>query len=155
MSSPEESLVVLRKGDVAPDFEAELYPAGIFRLANYRNKQNVILAFYPKDSTPGCTKEMCAFSADLSKFVDKNTAVFGISCDSVDSHKRFTEKNDLTVPLISDSEGIAGRLYGALREGRKTADRKLFVIDKAGKIQDLIDGMPNNGELLSILSQLS
>jgi peroxiredoxin Q/BCP len=154
MTSPEESLVVLRKGDSAPEFEAELYPAGKFRLLDYRGKKNLILAFYPKDSTPGCTREMCAFSADLSKFSDRNTAVFGISCDSVDSHQRFTEKNALTVPLISDSDGTVGRLYGALREGRSSAERKLFVIDKNGKVQDVVDGMPDNEELLSLLATI-
>lgn len=154
MTSPQESLVVLRKGDAAPEFEADLFPHGKFRLADYRNKQNVILAFYPKDSTPGCTKEMCAFSSDLSKFSNSSTAVFGISCDSLDSHKHFAENNALSVPLISDSDGNAGRLYGALREGRNNADRKLFVLDKNGIIQDVIDGMPDNEELLLILARL-
>ncbi len=154
MTSPQEKLVALKQGEEAPDFKSELYPIGTLHLKELRGKQNVIIAFYPKDNTPGCTAEMCAFSADISKFESNDTAVFGASCDSMESHQKFTEKHNLRVPLICDKSGEIGRLYGALREGRSNAERKLFIIDKKGILRHVHDGMPKNEELLKIIAQL-
>lgn len=141
-------------GDQAPDFTAGLYPSGTFTLSSLKGQKNVILAFYPKDSTPGCTKEMCSFSADLSRFEDSQTMVVGVSRDSLSSHEKFTARYNLSLPLISDPEGEVGRLYGALVEGRNSFVRKLFVIDKSGKIAHVHDGMPDNNKLIEIVGNL-
>lgn len=154
MTSPQENLVVLKVGEEAPDFSAELYPSGKLRLKDMRGKKNVIIAFYPKDNTPGCTAEMCAFSEDIGQFESSQTAVYGASCDSMESHQKFTEKHNLKVPLICDKSGEVGRLFGALREGRNSADRKLFIIDKAGILRHVHNGMPKNEELLKLLAAL-
>lgn len=154
MTSPEETLVVLKVGEEAPDFEAQAYPSGNLKLSQFKGKKNLILAFYPKDNTPGCTAEMCAFSDDLASFESSDTLVFGVSCDDLKSHERFSQAHSLKIPLIDDSQGKLGRLYGALREGHKTANRKLFVIDINGTIREIIDGMPKNEDLLDILRKL-
>jgi peroxiredoxin Q/BCP len=154
MTSPEETLVCLKVGDKAPDFSASLFPKNEINLSSFHGKKNVILAFYPKDNTPGCTAEICAFSADLASFESADTAVFGVSCDSLESHEKFTAKHNLTVPLISDSAGAVGRLYGALREGRNSANRKLFIINKQGNVAHIHDGMPTMSELLTLVQEL-
>lgn len=153
MTSPEENLLVLKPGDKAPEFEAPMFPNGQFRLSEFYGK-NLILAFYPRDNTPGCTAEMCAFSNELSRFETVDTVVIGVSCDSMESHERFTSNHNLKIPLISDAEGKVGRMYGALREGRNSAYRKLFIIDKNAVIKKVIDGMPDNEQILHLLGSL-
>src|SRR5271156_1131431 len=109
----QDTVTNLRKeGDVAPKFKLPAYPAGTVSLDDYLGKKNVILAFYPKDDTPGCTKEMCAFSEDLSKFETANTVVLGISCDKVDSHETFSGKFALKQVLLADEHGEIGKAYG-------------------------------------------
>ena len=154
MTSPEETLVELKAGQEAPAFKVEVYPHAQLDSKDLRGKKNLILAFYPKDNTPGCTAEMCAFSADLSQFESAGTAVYGVSCDNMESHEKFVAKHNLTVPLICDADGTLGRAYGALREGRNSANRKLFLIDRAGIIRHIHDGMPDNKELLRLISDL-
>ncbi|MBX9721759.1 MAG: peroxiredoxin [Candidatus Obscuribacterales bacterium] len=155
MTSPAGNVVVLKVADKAPEFTAELHPSGKVNLADFHGKKNVILAFYPKDSTPGCTTEMCAFSEDLSRFESADTVVFGVSCDNLASHEKFALKHNLSVPLIADPEGHVGQLYGSLKEGQRMANRKLFIIDKAGVIRHIHDGMPKNAVLLEFIQSLS
>lgn len=145
---------VPKEGDQAPDFTLAAYPSGRVSLKDFRGKKNVVLAFYPKDSTPGCTKEMCAFSEDLSRFESANTVVLGISCDSLESHEKFARKHDLKQTLLADVEGEVGRAYGTVSEGKSTASRVLFIIDKNGIVQDVISGMPDNEQLLEAVGRL-
>src|SRR4051794_16013822 len=77
MTVPQETPVVLREGEAAPAFDLAAHPEGRVSLADFRGKKNVVLAFYPRDDTPGCTREMCGFSDDLDKFASANTAVLG------------------------------------------------------------------------------
>ncbi len=155
MTTPrEEVLKVPQAGEEAPKFKAHAYPSGECSLEEFHGKKNVILAFYPKDMTPGCTKEMCDFSADLSKFNDAQTQVFGVSCDTVKSHEEFAKKYDLSVPLLADEDAALAKAYGAIRDGARMANRLLFVIDKNGVVQHVFEGMPNNAELLSVVQQL-
>jgi peroxiredoxin Q/BCP len=144
-----------QEGDVAPKFKLNAYPSGTVSLDDFSGKKNVILAFYPKDDTPGCTKEMCAFSEDLTKFEEANTVVLGISCDKVDSHERFSGKFALKQMLLADENGEVGKAYGTVVEGKATANRVLFVIDKHGKIRKVVNGMPANEELLAFVKTLS
>ncbi|HEY9784391.1 MAG TPA: peroxiredoxin [Candidatus Obscuribacterales bacterium] len=155
MTTPKETMTAIPKeGDQAPRFNLKSYPPGEVKLDDYIGKKNVILAFYPKDDTPGCTKEMCTFSEDLSKFENANTVVFGISCDDVASHEKFATKYDLKHKLLADEGGRVGRQYGTVTEGKSNASRVLFVIDKKGMIQRIIEGMPDNNQLLEIVSKL-
>jgi peroxiredoxin Q/BCP len=140
-------------GDSAPAFDLATHPAGRAKLADFAGKKNVILAFYPRDDTPGCTKEMCAFSSDLSRFSDADTVVYGISCDDVTSHAAFASKFNLAQPLLADTDGSVGRAYGVVGDNRM-AQRVLFVIDKQGIVRHVHAGMPDNAALLSVVQGL-
>lgn len=113
-----------------------------------------MLAFYPKDETPGCTTEMQAFSKDLPLFDKAGAAVFGISVDSVKSHQAFVVNCALAVPLLSDEGGKVAARYGAKMPVVGLAKRKTFVIDKAGIIRHIVDGMPNNQALIGEIAKL-
>lgn len=158
MTSKEEELTVLEPGQIAPEFSAALYPKGTFQLihsSQAKRNLNLILAFYPRNNSPGCTREICAFNSDKSRFLALDTEIVGVSCDSLDSHEKFSLKHNLEVSLISDFDGKIGRLYGTLREGHRSANRSLFIIDKSGIIRHIHEGMPDNEELLKIIDSLS
>lgn len=101
-------------GDRAPDFEALDDRGHVVRLSDFREWQNVVLYFYPKDLTPGCTVEARSFNAALKEFQKRNTVVLGVSTDSVHSHERFRKTCDLQFRLVADPEGQISRKYGAL-----------------------------------------
>ncbi len=155
MTTPyEATLKVPQPGEAAPKFMAPSWPAGTISLDDFIGHKNVILAFYPKDMTPGCTKEMCNFSCDLAHFSNVDTQVIGISCDRIKSHEEFTKQFDLKIPLIADEDAAICKSYGVTREGALLANRVTFIIDKQGIVQEVIEGMPNNAELLSLIQQL-
>lgn len=141
-------------GEKAPEFSLPAYPEGTVSLKDFQGSKNVILAFYPKDDTPGCTKEMCAFSEDLGKFQSADCEVLGISVDSVKSHEKFAAKYTLKQTLLADADGDVAKLYGVVREGKSSAARVLFIMDKQGIVRHIHEGMPTNDELLSLLSDL-
>jgi peroxiredoxin Q/BCP len=159
MTSPQTTSALLKAGDAAPAFDLAAHQGdkeiGNIKLSDFNGKQNVILAFYPKDDTPGCTKEMCAFSEDLEKFAEAHTQPLGISCDNVTSHGKFAGKYSLKQPLLSDDGGQVGKAYGTVVEGKATANRVTFVIDKNGIVQKVIEGMPSNAELLDFVKTLA
>jgi thioredoxin-dependent peroxiredoxin len=96
--------------------------------------QKTVLYFYPKDDTPGCTKEACAFRDRMDDYRGAGIQVYGVSLDSPESHRRFREKNNLNFPLLTDEEGRAAEALGVLRENRKVANRVTFLLDPDGKI---------------------
>jgi thioredoxin-dependent peroxiredoxin len=154
MTSPHETLVAPKPGQAAPEFSLPTYPKGNISLSQFRGVKNVILAFYPKDDTPGCTKEMCSFSDDLSRFEAANTEILGISCDSEDAHEKFAAKYNLKQKLLVDADGKVGKMYGTVQEGKSTASRVLFVIDKNGVVRHVTEGMPDNAQLLELVKGL-
>jgi thioredoxin-dependent peroxiredoxin len=112
----------------------------------------VVLAFYPKDNTPGCTREMCAFRDDWAKFNQKGIRVFGVSQDSIISHEKFSKKFEMgSLELLSDQDGKMSEAYSV---GIEYPKRTLFVIDKNGKIAKIHEGMPKNNELLEFCESL-
>jgi thioredoxin-dependent peroxiredoxin len=154
MTTPYDASVKLRPGDPAPEFFLPAYPTGTVALANYLGQQNVILAFYPYDDTPGCTLELSHFTDDLDKFHAAGTEVLGISCNSLQSHRGFATKFGLEVPLLTDGDRAVALAYGAVRDGRSMPDRILFVIDKQGIIRHVLEGMPDDEELLEVVQTL-
>jgi peroxiredoxin Q/BCP len=154
MTSPYEEDTILKVGDPAPQFSLESYPAGQVSLKDFFGKQNVILAFYPKDNTPGCTKEMCTFSERRQEFANANTVILGVSTDDTTSHKDFATQYGLLNQLLSDTSRETGMAYGAVRGDRVIADRVLFVIDKKGLIRHVHSGQPDFDELLEIVTAL-
>ena len=147
---------MIQIGAEAPDFEAENYSeeGGIskLKLSNFRGKV-VILAFYPKDNTPGCTKEMCAFRDDLSKFEENEIKVIGVSRDSINSHEKFATKFGFgKLTLVSDyPDGKISQKYEVADTYPK---RTLFIIDQAGQLRKIIEGMPKNEELISYIKEI-
>jgi peroxiredoxin Q/BCP len=93
-----------------------------------------VLYFYPKDDTPGCTKEACAFRDRMGDYEQADIQVYGVSLDSPESHRRFREKNNLNFPLLTDEGGRAAEALGVLRENRKRANRVTFLLDPDGRI---------------------
>lgn len=145
---------VIKVGELAPKFKLPTYPGGTTSSDDYLGKKNIILAFYPKDDTPGCTKEMCAFSDDLSHFEDADTQVLGISRDNIDSHQKFAAKYNLKQILLADIDGKVGTAYGTVTPEKTTANRVLFVIDKNGIVRHIYQGIPDNKTLLSFIKTL-
>ncbi|HHN73169.1 MAG TPA: peroxiredoxin [Thermopetrobacter sp.] len=126
-------------GDVAPDFELETDTEGTLRLSDLRGRK-VVVYFYPKDNTSGCTREAQDFSERIADFDAADTVVVGISPDSVKKHANFRAKHDLKVILAADPERRAIEAYGVWKEksmyGRKYmgVERSTFLIDRAGRI---------------------
>lgn len=141
----------LKEGDLAPDFTLPDTLEGDFKLSDYRG-QNVVLYFYPKDDTPGCTIEANQFTAAIDKFTDKNTVVCGISYDDVVCHKDFIDKYDLKIELLSDEDGTVAKLYGSA--GVEYPSRDTFVIDAEGKIKKIFRQVDPEGHALQVLESL-
>ena len=91
--------------------------------------EKTVLYFYPKDDTPGCTKEACAFRDRMADYERAGIRVYGVSLDSPESHRRFREKHNLNFPLLTDEEGRASEALGELRENRERANRVTFLLD--------------------------
>lgn len=129
----------LKVGQKAPEFSASTDTGRNVKLSDFRGRR-VILYFYPKDDTPGCTKEACAFRDGISEIQDHGAAVLGVSTDSVQSHKKFRDKYELNFPLLADSDKKIVEAYGVWKEKSmygKTymgVERTTFLIDKNGKI---------------------
>ncbi len=132
----------LKEGDVAPKFTVATSGGGKISLADYLGK-NVILYFYPKDDTPGCTKEACAFRDNFSDFKKTGAVVLGVSPDSVKSHDKFVEKFKLPFTLLADEDKKIVEAYGVWGEksfmGRKYmgTNRVTFLIGPDGKIKKI------------------
>jgi thioredoxin-dependent peroxiredoxin len=130
---------LIKEGDQAIDFTLEATNGETVSLSDFKGK-NVVLFFYPKDQTPGCTREACDFRDAYQEFSDLNTVILGISKDSIASHQKFIEKQNLPFLLLSDPEGEVCEKYGVIKDknmfGRKYKgiERSTFVIDKDGKI---------------------
>lgn len=131
--------MALQIGDRAPDFEARLSDGTTFSLKSRRGRRNVVLYFYPKDFTSGCTAEACTFRDRSREFDDLDTDIIGVSRDTTESHERFIDTHGLNFPLISDADGKISGLYGVQRlGGRLGVHRTTFVINKEGMIVKII-----------------
>ncbi|NQU10948.1 peroxiredoxin [bacterium] len=124
----------LKVGDRAPDFTANTADAGAVHLADYVGKSNVVLYFYPKDDTPGCTKQACAVRDDFAAFGDLDAVVIGISFDTAESHRAFADKYQLPFRLLADTNKAIAKAYGAADKTSAVARRMTFIIGQDGKI---------------------
>jgi thioredoxin-dependent peroxiredoxin len=131
-------------GQPAPDFTAPRTGGGEFRLSDLRGKRAVVLYFYPRDETPGCTAEACAFRDSYEIFVDAGADVVGVSGDSVQSHERFAEHHELPFVLISDRGGALRRLYGVKAALGIWPGRVTFVIDKDGIVRHVFSSQTDS-----------
>jgi peroxiredoxin Q/BCP len=136
----EERSGSLHVGDAGPDFSARASNGEVIRLSQYRGKKNVVLFFYPKDFTPGCTKEVCGYRDNYDQILGHDAVIFGVSVDDAESHDRFVQTYRLPFPLISDTDRAISKAYGVLRLGGllPLAKRITYVIDKKGVIRNVI-----------------
>ncbi len=143
----------LKEGDAAPDFTLPADGGQAVRLSEFRDSQVVVLYFYPKDQTPGCTKQACGFRDGMSEYVRRGVAVFGISVDSVESHRAFKEKQHLNFTLLSDDAKKVSREYGVLNK-LGFASRVTFLVGKDGRIVKIFrdfDPAANAAQVLDAL----
>jgi len=122
-------------GSRAPDFTLRSQSGANVSLKDYLGKSPVVLFFYPRDETPGCTRQACAFRDDYGQFGALDAEVFGISSDSVESHKSFAENNQLPFDLLSDEGGKVRQLYGVPGTLGLMPGRVTYVIDKEGNVR--------------------
>ncbi|MDZ4857782.1 MAG: peroxiredoxin family protein [Candidatus Hydrogenedentes bacterium] len=137
----QDSSSTLKVGDAAPDFdipEQKAVEGAPKKLSDLKGKKNVLVAFYPKADTPGCTKQMCGYRDDISKLQSADTEVIAISVDQQMDSEKFQEKFKLPFPVVGDPQRKTIDAYGVpLKEysGNKFAQRSVFVVDKEGKVQ--------------------
>ena len=127
----------LRVNDPAPLFESVSEDGQKFSLSDLVGKTNIVLYFYPKDFTTGCTREACSFRDSFSKILSLGATVVGISSDNPETHMEFKEKYGLQFVLLSDQDRSIRRLYGV--DGRFLPPRATFVIDKNGKLVSIFN----------------
>lgn len=131
---------MLKEGTPAPDFTLPASNGDEVSLSDYHGKKNVVLYFYPKDNTPGCTAESCDFRDRQQDFSDLDTVILGISMDDLNSHRKFIDKYQLPFLLLSDTDAEVCRKYGVYQEknmfGKKKWGivRSTFIIDKDGNL---------------------
>jgi peroxiredoxin Q/BCP len=148
-----------RIGSKAPPFTLPDGSGGQVSLKDLRGRK-VVLYFYPKDDTPGCTKEACSFRDNLGRLQKKGASVVGVSVDGVASHRKFTEKYGLTFPLLSDESKSLVKKYGVWKEknmyGRKYmgVERTTFVIDEEGTITHIFPKVKVEGHADEVLAVL-
>ncbi len=161
-SSKKKALAVtggLKVGDCAPAFSLSNEQGTVVTLSEFRGKK-IVVFFYPKDNTPGCTQEACSFRDGLQAIRKKGAVVFGVSADSVASHHKFSKKFDLNFPLLSDESKAMIQAYGVWKEksmyGRKYMgiERTTVVIAKDGIISHLFSKVKVNGHYEEVLEAL-
>ncbi len=150
---------MLKAGDTAPSFTLPSSDGSEVSLSDFKGKK-VVLYFYPKDDTPGCTTEACLFRDDLSAFKRKGAVVLGVSVDGIESHQKFAEKYSLSFPLLSDEGERVVKAYGVWKEknlyGRKYmgTERTTFLIDKEGKITHVFPRVKVDEHVKDVIEKL-
>ena len=151
---------MLHVGQAAPSFQLPNADMEMKDISRYKGKKNVVLYFYPKDGTPGCTIQAIGFSDRENEFIKLDTVVFGVSRDDVLSHQSFRDKHGLSVQLLADTEQEVCRLYEVIQE--KIVDghpkscllRSTFVIDKKGVLRYVAYGVNPRGHAADVLQTI-
>ncbi|WP_354635033.1 peroxiredoxin [Planktothricoides raciborskii] len=135
--------MAIKVGDKAPDFTLNSATGEKVSLKDFYGKKSVVLYFYPKDDTPGCTAESCAFRDSYEVFKEAGAEVIGVSGDSQQSHQQFARKYNLPFILLSDSDNKLRQLYGVPATLFILPGRVTYVIDKQGVVRHIFDSMMN------------
>ena len=125
----------LEVGDQAPEFSGMTQDGKTIRHSDYMGKRGLVIFFYPKDGTPVCTREACAFRDSYEQFVDAGAEVIGVSSDTEESHHAFSREHKLSFPLLSDADGSLRRAFGVPKTFGLFPGRVTYVIDKEGIIR--------------------
>ena len=150
----------LKVGDKAPDFAAPDATGKTVRLKDLRGKK-VVFYFYPKDDTPGCTREACSFRDSFARFKKRGIEVLGVSLDSETSHQKFAHKYDLPFSLLADTDRAISESYGTYGEKRFIGrtymgnNRMTFLIDEKGKIKKIFSKVKPEGHAEEVLNAFS
>jgi peroxiredoxin Q/BCP len=146
-------------GDKVPDFTLPNQDGVNISLSDYENKNNVVLFFYPRDFSPGCTTQACTFRDRYEDFTDLGAVVIGVSGDSVESHKKFLDAYRFPFTLLSDRGGEARKLLGATKALGMLPGRFTFIIDKTGTVRHIftseIDMKKHVDEALRVLREIA
>lgn len=145
-------MALLKVGDKAPDFTLKGADDKEYSLQSFAGKK-VVIYFYPKDDTPGCTKEACGFRDDLQKITEKGAVIVGVNPDSIDSHKKFLQKFNLNFILLSDPSKKMIEQYGA-KGVMGLTKRITYVVDETGKIKNVfpsVNAEKHSEEILKVL----
>ena len=151
---------MLEKNQTAPAFSTPNQHNEIVNLSDYKGNKNVVLYFYPKDDTPGCTIEANQFTALASEFAKVDAVALGVSKDSCESHQAFIDKFGLKVDLLADTTGELCDAYGVWQEKEKKGVKKMgivrstFIIDKEGKLVDAIYAVTADGHANKMLEKV-
>jgi len=145
----------MQLGAPAPGFSLPDQHGQVQQLSTYRGRW-VVLYFYPKDGTPGCTKEACRFRDDIAQLKALGAQVLGISLDSAESHARFAEKHGLPFPLLSDADAVVTKSYGAYRAlgPLRFARRHTFIIDPEGRVAKIYRSVDLDGHSVEVIGDL-
>lgn len=143
----------LNVGDQAPDFALPDEQGNIVKLSDYRGKR-VVVYFYPKDDTPGCTTQACSFRDAYPQIEERNATVLGISPDSGESHQAFKTKFNLPFTLLVDANHLVANAYGAWNEAMGWPTRSQFVVDEQGRLTDVRVGVKATDSLQFALDYL-
>jgi peroxiredoxin Q/BCP len=151
---------MLKAGETAPDFELPDSEMEMVNLSAFKGKHSIVLYFYPKDDTPGCTMEAIDFSELEDAFTAVHALVLGVSMDDCISHSAFRDKHGITVRLLADEDGEACRKYGVLQEkeieGKRRTGilRSTFIIDRKGVVRHALYGVNPRGHAAEVLNLL-
>ena len=153
-------IVMIKEGAKAPDFTLNDKDGNAVSLSNFLGKK-IVLYFYPKANTPGCTRQACAFAAAYESFKRDDVVVIGVSKDSVASHQKFAEKYELPFILLSDPERVAIEAYGVWQEKKMCGKvsmgvvRTTFIIDENGVVERVMEKVKPDTNAAEILEYLS
>lgn len=151
---------MLEKNQTAPSFSTPNQNNEMISLSDYKGKKNVVLYFYPKDDTPGCTIEANQFTELANEFAKVDTVILGVSKDSCDSHQAFIDKFGLKVALLADTSGELCDSYGVWQEKEKKGVKKMgivrstFVINKEGVLVEVVYGVTADGHAQEMLDKV-
>jgi peroxiredoxin Q/BCP len=152
---------MLMKNQAAPDFNSPNQHNQLVSLSSFKGKKHVVLYFYPKDDTPGCTIQANQFTALANAFAAQDAVVIGVSKDSCASHQAFIDKYGLKLDLLADTTGELCERYGVWQEKEKNGEKKLgivrstFLIDKAGILREVLYGVNAEGHAQDMLDRIS
>jgi peroxiredoxin Q/BCP len=148
-------------GRPAPDFTLPSTLGEPISLKQYKGKKTVVLYFYPKDETPGCTREACGFRDLTPEFEKHNAVILGVSNDPIEAHQAFRERHHLPFPLLSDEDATVSKQFGVYKQknlyGKKYMgiERTTFVIDRTGRVAQIYPKVKVDGHVQDVLEFLS
>jgi peroxiredoxin len=151
---------MLERDQIAPEFSSINQDNRPVKLSDYKGSKHVVLYFYPKDDTPGCTIEANQFTELADQFAGQDAVVIGVSKDTCESHQAFIDKYGLKVDLLADTDGSLCDLYGVWQEKEKNGEKKMgivrstFIVNKEGVLEEVIYGVNAEGHAMEMLEKI-